>query len=146
MVFSPGRLWATPQCTLQGCPKLARSAAAVRRELAEATAELEASTAATRARLAAELSTARSELEHEVTSRRAELENEILLKQVIGAMEPRVREMFALRSAGHSWKEVGRQFGISAHNAEVQFAYGLKKAKAQLGLDEEPPQSRRGTK
>jgi RNA polymerase sigma factor (sigma-70 family) len=76
----------------------------------------------------------------------AELENEILLKQVIGAMEPRVREMFALRSAGHSWKEVGRQFGISAHNAEVQFAYGLKKAKAQLGLDEEPPQSRRVTK
>lgn len=52
-------------------------------------------------------------------------------------MEPRVREMFALRTAGHSWKEVGRQLGISAHNAEVQFAHGLKKAKAQLGLDEE---------
>ena len=34
----------------------------------------------------------------------ADLENEILLKQVIGAMEPRVREMFALRSAGHSFR------------------------------------------
>jgi DNA-directed RNA polymerase specialized sigma24 family protein len=49
----------------------------------------------------------------------AELENEILLKQVIGAMEPRVREMFALRSAGHSWKEAAREFGISAHKVEI---------------------------
>ena len=63
-----------------------------------------------------------------------ELDNEILLKQVISAMKPRAREMFALRCAGHSWEEVGRQFGISKHNAEVQFAYGLKKAKEKLGL------------
>ena len=75
-----------------------------------------------------------------------ELESEILLKQVISAMEPRVREMFALRCAGHSWAEVGRQFGISAHNAEVQFAYGLKKAKAQLGLDDEQASPRRRKK
>lgn len=72
-----------------------------------------------------------------------ELENRILLKQVISAMDSRIREMFALRSAGHSWKEVGRQFGISAHNAEVQFAYGLKKAKTRLGLDEQGPKARR---
>ena len=32
----------------------------------------------------------------------AELENEILLKQVIGAREPQVREMFALRIAAFS--------------------------------------------
>ena len=65
-----------------------------------------------------------------------ELDNEILLKQVISAMDPRVREMFALRCAGHSWAEVGRHFGIKKHNAEVQFAYGLRKAKEKLGLED----------
>ena len=52
------------------------------------------------------------------------LESEILLKQILGAMDPKTRQMLTLRNAGHSWQEDGRQFGISAHNAEVQFWYG----------------------
>ena len=61
------------------------------------------------------------------------LENEILPKQILGAMDPKTRQMLTLRNAGHSWQEVGRQFGISAHNAELQFWYGVKKAKACSG-------------
>jgi len=76
----------------------------------------------------------------------AELDNEILLKQVISAMSPRVREMFALRCAGHSWAEVGRQFGIKKHNAEVQFAHGLKKAKEKLRLEDVASEPRRRKK
>lgn len=68
-----------------------------------------------------------------------ELDNQILLEQLIAAMKPRVRQMFAMRCAGHSWEEVGRQFDINKHNAEVQFAYGLRKAKEQLGLQDERP-------
>ena len=73
----------------------------------------------------------------------AELEQEIILKRVIAAMKPRVRAMFALRCAGHSWEEVGRQLGMSKHNAEVQFAYGVRKAREELGLEEKAPRPRR---
>ncbi len=74
------------------------------------------------------------------------LENEILLKQILGAMDPKTRQMLTLRNAGHSWQEVGRQFGISAHNAEVQFWYGVKKAKGLLGVGDEPKKPRRRKK
>jgi hypothetical protein len=74
------------------------------------------------------------------------LENEILLKELVGAMDPKTREMFALRGAGHSWKDVGRQFGINAHNAEVQFWYGVKKAKSLLDGTGEPERPKRRKK
>ena len=74
------------------------------------------------------------------------LENEILLKQILGAMDPKTRQMLTLRNAGHSWQEVGRQFGISTHNAEVQFWYGVKKAKGLLGVGDEPKKPRRRKK
>jgi hypothetical protein len=74
------------------------------------------------------------------------LENEILLKELVGAMDPKTREMFALRGAGHSWKDVGRQFGINAHNAEVQFWYGVKKAKSLLDGTGEPEKPKRRKK
>ena len=74
------------------------------------------------------------------------LENEILLEELVGAMDPKTREMFALRGAGHSWKDVGRQFGINAHNAEVQFWYGVKKAKSLLDGTGEPEKPKRRKK
>ncbi len=61
-------------------------------------------------------------------------------------MDPKTRRMLALRNAGHSWQEVGRQFGISAHNAEVQYWYGVKKVKDFLGGDDEPKKPRRRKK
>jgi DNA-directed RNA polymerase specialized sigma24 family protein len=59
-------------------------------------------------------------------------ENKILVEQILGVMDPRTREMCVLRSSGYSWEAVGRQFGIKAHNAEVQFSNGLKKARDLL--------------
>ena len=61
-------------------------------------------------------------------------------------MDSKTRQMLTLRNAGHSWQEVGRQFGVRAHNAEVQFWYGVKKAKSLLGVGEEPKKPRRRKK
>ena len=61
-------------------------------------------------------------------------------------MDPKARQMLTLRNAGHSWQEVGRQFSISAHNAEVQFWYGVRKGKGLLGVGDEPKKSRRRKK
>ena len=60
------------------------------------------------------------------------LENEIHLKQLLGYVDPKTREMLMRRISGESWAEVGKHFGISAHNAEVQFANGIKKARGRL--------------
>jgi hypothetical protein len=47
-------------------------------------------------------------------------------------MDAKARRMFVLRVFGYSWTEIGRRFGISAHNAEVQLGYGLNKARKRL--------------
>jgi RNA polymerase sigma factor (sigma-70 family) len=60
------------------------------------------------------------------------LEDEILLEELTSHMDAKARRMFVLRVFGYSWTEIGRRFGISAHNAEVQFSYGLKKARKRL--------------
>src|ERR1700694_2156949 len=60
------------------------------------------------------------------------LENEIHLKQMLCYLDERTRDMLMLRISGDSWTEIGERFGISAHNAEVQFANGAKKARSRL--------------
>ena len=60
------------------------------------------------------------------------LENEIYLKQMLCYLDERTRDMLILRISGDSWAEIGERFGISAHNAEVQFANGAKKARSRL--------------
>ncbi|MEJ2147723.1 MAG: hypothetical protein P8020_21605 [Acidobacteriota bacterium] len=47
-------------------------------------------------------------------------------------MGAKTRRLFVLSVLGYSWAEIGRKFGITAHNAEVQFSYGLKKARKRL--------------
>jgi hypothetical protein len=73
-------------------------------------------------------------------------DDKILHRQILGAMDAKTRAMCALRGRGHSWKEVGRTFGIKAHNAEVQFWYGLDKAKSLLEIDNEDEKSGRQKK
>ncbi len=60
------------------------------------------------------------------------LEDDILLKQLLGYLDPKIRIMVIRRLRRDSWAEIGRMFGISAHNAEVQYANALKKARSRL--------------
>lgn len=70
------------------------------------------------------------------------LEDDIQLKQLLGYLDPRTREMLLGRMSGRSWAEIGEGFRISAHNAEVQFANGVKKARRRL-FGEGPEKTRR---
>ncbi len=47
-------------------------------------------------------------------------------------MDEKTRRLFVLRVLGYSWAEIGLKSGITAHNAEVQFSYGVKKARKAL--------------
>lgn len=66
------------------------------------------------------------------TSWTSMLENEIQFKQFLSYLEPRARIMMLRRHRGDSWAEVGQALGISAHNAEVQFAKAVQKARSRL--------------
>ena len=60
-------------------------------------------------------------------------ESKILHGEILGALDPKTRTMCVLRDSGYSWADVGRHFGIKAHNAEVQFWYGIEKARQNQG-------------
>lgn len=60
------------------------------------------------------------------------VENEIQLRQMLCYLDERTRDMLILRISGDSWAEIGERIGISAHNAEVQFANGAKRARSRL--------------
>ena len=60
------------------------------------------------------------------------LEDDILLKQLLGYLDPKIRIMVIRRLRRDSWAEIGQMFGISAHNAEVQYANAIKKARSRL--------------
>jgi len=62
----------------------------------------------------------------------ATLENEIQFKELMSFLDPRTRQMLIRRIAGDSWSDIGYSFRIGAHNAEVQFANGIKKARGRL--------------
>jgi hypothetical protein len=86
------------------------------------------------------LENARVEPDHNWVSM---LEDEIQLKQLLSYLDPRTRDMLMHRVSGDSWAEVGKHFSISPHNAEVQFANGIKKARGRL-LGEGSERIRRG--
>ena len=60
------------------------------------------------------------------------LENEIHIKQLLSYVDPRTRDMLMRRISGDSWAEIGKHFGITTHNAEVQFANGINRARNRL--------------
>jgi len=60
------------------------------------------------------------------------LEDEIQFKQLLGLLDTRTRLILMRRISGDSWAEIGKSLDISANNAEVQFANGIKKAKGRL--------------
>lgn len=60
------------------------------------------------------------------------LENEIQFKQFLSYLDPKTRVMVLRRHRGDSWAEIGKAFGISGHNAEVQFANAIQKARSRV--------------
>lgn len=60
------------------------------------------------------------------------LDNKLLMEEVLSHMDMKTRRMLVSRALGHSWAEIGRELGISAHNAEVQFGYGVRKVRQRL--------------
>lgn len=62
----------------------------------------------------------------------AMLEDEIQFKQFLTCLDPKMRVVVIRRLRGDSWAEIGQMFEISAHNAEVQFANAIKKARSRL--------------
>jgi DNA-directed RNA polymerase specialized sigma24 family protein len=60
------------------------------------------------------------------------LEDEIQFRQFLSFLDPKTRVVVIRRLRGDSWAEIGQAFEISAHNAEVQFANAIKKARSRL--------------
>lgn len=60
------------------------------------------------------------------------LEDEIQFRQFLSYLDPKTRVVVIRRLRGDSWAEIGQTFEISAHNAEVQFANAIKKARSRL--------------
>ena len=53
-------------------------------------------------------------------------------RQFLSFLDPKTRVVVIRRLRGDSWAEIGQTFEISAHNAEVQFANAIKKARSRL--------------
>ena len=77
--------------------------------------------------------------EHDlVVDSMAAFESQLEVKLFLRRLEPRIQTMFAMRSAGYSWNEIGRALGLPPHNAESQFSYRIRSVSKKLsGPDSE---------
>ncbi len=62
----------------------------------------------------------------------AAYENELEVKLFLRRQDQRIQTMFSMRSAGYSWKEIGKALGLPPHNAESQFSYRIRKESKKL--------------
>lgn len=56
------------------------------------------------------------------------IEQELLVKEVMTFLDERPREIFSLKHAGYSWRDVAGILKTTTNNAEVRFNRGLKRA------------------
>lgn len=61
-----------------------------------------------------------------------ELEMRILVNELLTRLDGVARDMFYRRIAGFSWKEIGAEYGISAHAAESRFSQKLRRLRKQI--------------
>ena len=66
------------------------------------------------------------------------IEQELLVKEVMTFLDEKPREMFSLRKAGYSWRDVAGILKITANNAQVRFNQGLKRAQNRIMKPKEP--------
>jgi RNA polymerase sigma factor (sigma-70 family) len=64
----------------------------------------------------------------------AQVETAVLLNEVMETCDRASREVVILRLEGFSWKEIGKQFGISSHAAEARFSKALDRARKMLTI------------
>ncbi len=62
----------------------------------------------------------------------AKLETAVLVDEVMASCGKVAREIAFRRLEGFSWKEIGEEFGISAHAAELRFERCLEQARRTL--------------
>jgi len=72
---------------------------------------------------------ARSEIS---SNEAAKLETAVLVDEVMASCGKVAREIAFHRFEGFSWKEIGEEFGISAHAAELRFVKSLEQARRTL--------------
>jgi RNA polymerase sigma factor (sigma-70 family) len=63
-----------------------------------------------------------------------DIESRILVGELLARCDPAVRDMFIRRIQGFSWKEIAKDYGISAHAAESRFSQALQRVRKKLGL------------
>lgn len=72
--------------------------------------------------------------EHElVVDSMTAFESQLEVKLFVRRLKPRIQTMFAMRSAGYSWNEIGKALGLPPHNAESQFSYRIRSVSKKLG-------------
>lgn len=69
-----------------------------------------------------------------VGSNRAGMESAVLLNELLSTCDRLTQDIAYRRLEGFSWKEIGRQFGMSAHAAELRFSKAIEQARGTLGL------------
>jgi len=60
------------------------------------------------------------------------IEQELLVKEVMTFLDEIPREMFSLRKAGYSWRDVAGTLKITANNAQARFSQGFKRAQGRI--------------
>ena len=66
------------------------------------------------------------------------IEQELLVKEVMTFLDEIPREMFSLRKAGYSWRDVAGTLKITANNAQARFSQGFKRAQGRIMKPEVP--------
>ena len=60
------------------------------------------------------------------------IEQELLVKEVMTFFDEKPREMFSLRKAGYSWRDVAGALKTTANNAQARFNQGFKRAQGRI--------------
>jgi len=60
------------------------------------------------------------------------IEQELLVKEVMTFLDERPREIFSLRNAGYSWRDIAGILKTTNNNAEVRFNKGIQRARDRV--------------
>jgi DNA-directed RNA polymerase specialized sigma24 family protein len=66
------------------------------------------------------------------------IEQELLVKEVMTFLDEKPREMFSLRKAGYSWRDVAGTLKTTANNAQARFSQGFKRAQNRIMKPKNP--------
>jgi DNA-directed RNA polymerase specialized sigma24 family protein len=73
-------------------------------------------------------------LPHEGSDTETDIESRILVGELLARCDPTIRDMFIRRIQGFSWKEIAKDYGVSAHAAESRYSQALRRLGRKLRL------------